>query len=288
MFGRAATAIALTVAAVVGPGPFGASVSGAASLEYVALGDSYTAAPLVPPNAPGPAVCARSGGNYPHLLAARFGWSLTDVSCAGAKTADLTTARAADIPPQVAALSPLSGVVTVGIGGNDHNLFASVVAGCGSRAPLALLGSTTPCRDAYATTFAHDIAADAAVVRAGLRAIHRAAPNAAVLVVGYPSLLPRDTLGRAGCPLGGVLFTPGDMDFLDHVEQSLNAMLAAAARATGSTFVDTYTPSLGHDMCRLPGIRWIEPLFPLSPAAPAHPNAAGEAATARAVARHLQ
>jgi hypothetical protein len=64
-------------------------------------------------------------------------------------------------------------------------------------------------------------------------------------------------------------------------------MLAAAAAAAGSpsvSFVDTYTPSLGHDMCRLPGIRWIEPLLPLAPAAPAHPNAAGEAATARAVA----
>jgi GDSL-like Lipase/Acylhydrolase family len=285
MFGPVAVGIAFLAAAIGAPGSIAAPAAG---LEYVSLGDSYTAAPLVPPHAPGPAECARSGGNYPHLLAAQFGWSLTDVSCAGATTADLSAARAADIPPQIAALTARTRVATVGIGGNDHSLFGSVVAGCGSRAPLVLLGSTTPCRDAYAKTFAAEIAADAPVIRAALTAVHRAAPHADVLVVGYPSLLPRDAVGRAGCLLGGVPFTPGDMDFLDGVERSLNAMLARSAKATGSDFVDTYTPSLGHDMCRLPGIRWIEPLFPLSPAAPAHPNAAGEAATARAVARHLR
>jgi lysophospholipase L1-like esterase len=284
---RQAAAFALSLAALVGSAPFAASAVPAQDRPYVSLGDSYTAAPLVPPQAPGPPECARSGGNYPHLLAAQFGFPLIDVSCAGATTADLTAARAADVPAQTAALTARTKLVTVGIGGNDHNLFASVIAGCGSRAPLLLIGSTAPCRDAYAARFAADIAADAAVVRAALQAIHRAAPNADVLVVGYPSLLPRDAVGRAGCLLGGIPFTWGDMDFLDGVEQSLNAMLATAAGATGSGFVDTYTPSLGHDMCRLPGIRWIEPLFPLAPAAPVHPNAAGEAATARAIGSHL-
>jgi lysophospholipase L1-like esterase len=277
-------AFAIGVAAVLGPGPSVASAAPDAEREYVALGDSYTAAPLVPPRAPGPAQCARSGGNYPHLVATELDLPLTDVSCAGATTGDLTVARYSDLPAQVAALSARTRLVTVGIGGNDHNLFASVIAGCGARAPLVLIGSTAPCRDAYAARFAADIAADGPVVRAALAAVHRAAPNAGVFVVGYPSLLPRDAIGRATCLLGGVPFTWGDMDFLDGVEQSLNAMLAAAAGATGSKFVDTYTPSLGHDMCRLPGIRWIEPLLPLAPAAPAHPNAAGEAATARAVA----
>ena len=277
-------AFTIGAAAVLGPGPAVAHAAPDGAAEYVALGDSYTAAPLVPPHASGPAQCARSAGNYPHLLAGEFGFPLTDVSCAGASTHDLTVARYPDVPAQVAALSARTRLVTVGIGGNDHNLFASVVAGCGSRAPLVLIGSTAPCRDAYAARFADDIAADGPVVRAALQAVHRAAPNATVLVVGYPALLPREAVGRATCLLGGIPFTWGDMDFLDGVEQSLNAMLAAAAAATGSRFVDTYTPSLGHDMCRLPGIRWIEPLFPLAPAAPVHPNAAGEAATARAVA----
>jgi len=51
--------------------------------------------------------------------------------------------------------------------------------------------------------------------------------------------------------------------------------------------VDTYTPTIGHDMCTDPGVRWIEPLTPASPAAPAHPNALGEQAMAAAVLDRL-
>jgi hypothetical protein len=43
----------------------------------------------------------------------------------------------------------------------------------------------------------------------------------------------------------------------------------------GSTYVGLYGPSVGHDACQLPGVRWVEPLVPLSPAAPVHPNALG-------------
>ena len=59
--------------------------------RYVALGDSYTAAPLVPPTDTSN-VCLRSGANYPALVAeAMPGTTLTDVSCSGATTANTTT-----------------------------------------------------------------------------------------------------------------------------------------------------------------------------------------------------
>jgi lysophospholipase L1-like esterase len=124
-------------------------------------------------------------------------------------------------------------------------------------------------------------------LRAALRGVRHRAPKARVLLVGYPNIMPTDTLGRAGCLIAGVPFTPGDLDYVDGIERALNAMLARAAKAEGVRFVDTYTPSVGHDMCRLPGTRWVEPLLPLSPAAQFHPNAAGEAATAADVARAL-
>jgi lysophospholipase L1-like esterase len=209
------------------------------------------------------------------------------VSCAGATSRDLSRARSTDIPAQLAALSTATTLVTVGIGGNDHNLFTSVIVGCGSFAPLGFVTRAAPCRNAFADKFARDIAADAPTIRADLREIHRAAPNARVLLVGYPSLFPRDPVAQATCVLGGLPFSAPDIDFLDSVERSLNAMLASAASATRTIFVDTYEPSLGHDMCRLPTMRWIEPMFVVSPAAPVHPNGAGQAATARAVARHL-
>src|SRR5262245_19236412 len=94
MFGPVLTALAVGLAAVLGPGPAGVRDVPAEAGEYVSLGDSYTAAPLVPPQAPGPVQCARSAANYPHRLAEQFGFTLIDVSCAGATTADLTAARA--------------------------------------------------------------------------------------------------------------------------------------------------------------------------------------------------
>jgi hypothetical protein len=53
-------------------------------------------------------------------------------------------------------------------------------------------------------------------------------------------------------------------------------MLADAADEGGAEFVDTYHSSIGHDVCKLPGTKWVEGLIPTSPAAPVHPNALGE------------
>jgi lysophospholipase L1-like esterase len=260
----------------------------AAPGRYVALGDSYTSAPLVPPVAPGsPAQCGQSAANYPHVLAAALRVALTDVSCGGANVGNFSKAQWDDQGPQFDALTTDTTLVTIGIGGNDNNLFASVVAGCGATVPLLLTGSLSPCQDKFGDKFANDIAGDEGNLRAALREVRHRAPGARVLLVGYPNILPKDALGRAGCLIAGVPFTPGDMDYVDGIEQALNAMLARAAKAEGVQFVDTYTPSVGHDMCRLPGTRWIEPLIPLSPAAQFHPNAAGEAATAADLARAL-
>lgn len=68
---------------------------------------------------------------------------------------------------------------------------------------------------------------------------------------------------------------PDDVPYLRDKEKELNAMLATQAAAAGATYVDVYAPSIGHDACQLPGVRWVEPLVPLSPAAPVHPNALG-------------
>lgn len=64
-------------------------------------------------------------------------------------------------------------------------------------------------------------------------------------------------------------------------------MLDLVAEWNRVTYVDTYGPTRGHDMCKAPADRWIEPLQPASPAAPAHPNAKGEEAMARAVLERL-
>jgi hypothetical protein len=51
--------------------------------------------------------------------------------------------------------------------------------------------------------------------------------------------------------------------------------------------VDTYRPSVGHDVCQPPGTKWVEGVLPTAPAFSVHPNALGMQATARAVLGQL-
>jgi lysophospholipase L1-like esterase len=71
------------------------------------------------------------------------------------------------------------------------------------------------------------------------------------------------------------------------VEKALNAMLEGEADDAGVTYVDTYTPTIGHDICQLPGTKWVEGLVPTAPAAPVHPNAQGMKAIAATVLADL-
>jgi hypothetical protein len=51
-------------------------------------------------------------------------------------------------------------------------------------------------------------------------------------------------------------------------------MFATVAAANGATFVDTRTHSIGHDVCRPLGTRYVEGLIPVGDGvAPFHPNA---------------
>ena len=59
-------------------------------------------------------------------------------------------------------------------------------------------------------------------------------------------------------------------------------MLAQTAADNGATYVDAYTPSIGHDACQLL-TKWVEGFLPTLPTAPVHPNIFGIQATAAAV-----
>src|SRR5215475_7481089 len=76
--------------------------------SYVALGDSYTAGPLIPLQESDPLGCLRSDHNYPHLVAAALGVSdFRDPSCSGAETDDMTAPQGVTPgpnPPQLDSL----------------------------------------------------------------------------------------------------------------------------------------------------------------------------------------
>jgi lysophospholipase L1-like esterase len=259
-----------------------AAVPAPRAVNYVALGDSYASGPGIPTQVD--TACARSDQNYPSLLAAAKNWQPTDVSCGGATTAALAGSQGTK-PPQLDALDAGTDVVTLTIGGNDLG-FSDNLA---TSARLASDDPTgNPCQTFFTNTGAdrleqriQDIAPR--IVEA-LDDIRGRAPRAKVLVVGYPDLFPDDGVG---CTSSAMPLAAGDFAYLRDTEKKLNAMLASQASASGARYVDTYTPTVGHDMCKPAGERWIEPLAPVAPAAPAHPNAQGQQVMATAVQHAL-
>ncbi|MFE7243546.1 SGNH/GDSL hydrolase family protein [Streptomyces sp. NPDC057580] len=282
--GRALTVGAALLSAGAALAPAGTAAASTATesrhtVDYVALGDSYASAPLVPTQVD--TTCLRSDQNYASLVARSKAATLTDVTCSGATTADMTVPQTDGVPAQLDALGRGTDLVTVTIGGNDIG-FSTVLGTC-----VQLMSGNpggTPCRTHYSGTGTDRITD--AITETGpkvaqvLRGIHRRAPHARVVVVGYPDLFPDDGVG---CTSRSVPLAAGDFAWLRDKEKELNAMLARQARYSGARYVNTYTATVGHDLCKPTGERWIETFAPETPAAPVHPNAAGESAMATAV-----
>jgi lysophospholipase L1-like esterase len=271
---RAVCVVAAVVLMLAGL-PRTASATPVSAWRYVALGDSYASGPGIPVQRVDQVGCQRSTRNYPARLAAALGISdYTDVSCGGARTEDMTAAQPVPQgpnPPQFAALTPVTDLVTVTLGGNDINI-GDLWMSCARLGPTDPLGN--PCQR-QATVNGTDlyrqrIAIAAPKIAQVLESIRQHAPRAKVLLVGYLRVLPM----ALGCyPL--VPIARGDVPYVDGVEQQLNAMLAAQAHNHGAVFVDTYTRSQDHDACQPPTLKWVEGTTPTSPASPIHPNALG-------------
>ncbi len=244
----------------------------ARAANYVALGDSYAAGPLIP-NPVLPLGCLKSSNNYPHLAAPGIGLALRDASCSGARTDHMTNPQNVDPdgpnPPQFNSLNAETTVVSLTIGGNDIG-FSEVAQSCITVNPFS-----TPCKNKYASggkdQLAERIAATAPKVAAVLAGIKSRAPAAKIYVVNYPAIFPETGFGCwPQMPIGF-----GDVPYLRSTQQNLNAMLATQAAAAGATLVNWYGASIGHDACKGSSTRWVEPLLPGELASPIHPNKAG-------------
>jgi hypothetical protein len=278
-FGRAI--VVPLVATLVVLGAPGAVEAGTPPQSYVALGDSYTAGPLIPLQETDPLGCLRSDRNYPHLVATALGVpEFRDPSCSGAETDDMTQPQGVSPgpnPPQFDRLDAGTQLVTLGIGGNDIG-FSEIIENCGSLTPTG-----HPCQDHYVVNGRDElrerIAMTAPKVAAVLDGIRQRSPLARVLVVGYLAILPES---GPGC-WPQMPIAPDDVPYLRGIQKELNAMLEQQAVANGAEYVDAYAASVGHDACQLPVVRWVEPVVPASPAAPVHPNLFGMQGYAAAV-----
>ncbi len=252
--------------------------------DYVSLGDSYTAsagfaANGLPTTQFVPAGCAQSTSDYPHQVAnllhvAHF----TDASCAGATTKDFTATQdtsAGDNAPQFNRLTKKTDLVTMGIGGNDVGL-VSLAESC-----IVDSLQNTSCRAANTVAgkdqVAEKIRATRAVIVNAIAGVRARAPHARIAVVNYLDAVPND--GRACYPYFPM--TQENVSWFTQKFKDMNTMLASAANAEHATLVDTYAPTIGHDVCQSPTVRYVESsggpsLNPVgSIAAPLHPNQAG-------------
>lgn len=251
--------------------------------SYVALGDSYTAGPLIPTTdlAEG---CLRSDGNYPSLVASALDLRLTDVSCSGATTADLSgrqqTVPDTRVPAQLDAVDADTDLVTLGIGGNDGGLFSSLVRSCLDLARQDRQGS--PCADSdLGAEMVGQLETTGDNVVAAIEAVREKAPEATVVLVGYLRIAP----ATGACPKR-LPFATGDVTFGDEVIRRLNGELRDAADETGVRYVDMYAASEGHDVC---GTKpWVNGATTVAGVALAfHPLALGMRAVARELEPHL-
>lgn len=250
--------------------PAGASATG--GQRYVALGDSAAAGPLIPLPDLSSIGCIRSTNNYPKIVARQLGVPITDVTCSGAVTADMTNSQSTpfgSVPPQFDALGPDTTLVSVQIGGNDAGL-VGLATSCVNLLPDPF---GTSCK-ATNTAGGHDvygerIAGVAPRIAAVLDGIHQRAPNARVFAVGYTTYLPRN-----GC-YPTVPLWARDANYIQAKIDQLNQVIADAAAAHNASYVDIRNPGIGKDVCKSPLIRWTEPLIPLNVAAPLHPNLTG-------------
>ena len=239
--------------------------------QYVALGDSYAAAPGVPETSDAGG-CFRSSENYAQQVARATGLTVTDVTCSGATTDSV-------LSDQVPSLTPETELVTLGVGGNDFNLFTELIGGC-----LELPNSdpaAPPCSESIRAAVDGTVPRIAEGVSGLLDAVTAAAPQARVVVVGYPDLLP----ATGTCP-DRIPLAAEDYSQVNELTRGLSGVLRAEAERRGLDFVDLQRPSRGHDICS--DTPWVSGLTVTSDGPiPFHPFPAEQRAVARRVVAFL-
>ncbi|MEU6132493.1 SGNH/GDSL hydrolase family protein [Saccharopolyspora sp. NPDC047091] len=262
--------------APVSAAPVSAAPVSAAPIDYVALGDSAAAGPLIPGPDPNLA-CLRSTRNYPRVVAEELGAELTDATCSGAEIEDFTGRQHGFLPPQFDALNPGTDLVTLTIGGNDVGLVGAAVS-CLNAFPEPIGRSCAAKFTAEGDELAARIDGISGDLDAALDGIAARAPRAKVVVAGYGTYV-----RPGGCypkePIWG-----RDADYIQSNVDKLSDLLRERAAAHGAEFVDIGAVSEGHDVCAAPQEKYLEGVLPTSVAAPLHPNARGMAAFGHAIA----
>ena len=284
--GRLVVASLVGVLAVACAGPSTSShgdTGPAKRLNYVAVGDSFAAAPGVPDPAP-PAGCRKSTNGYPSILARQLNaTSFVNVTCSGATTEDITgrvqQTKDGPVARQIDAVNASADLITVTIDANDVGL-PSDAEGCEVKS-----ADPPPCTDEFVVgnvdRISQLIAAQLPVWGELIDQLRVTAPHARIVVVGYGTFV-----RPGGCfPAQPVL--PRDADYLQPKLNELDDLQQQLAAKKAIDYFDTRLISQGHDICAAPSDRYIEGFVTAGPAVRLHPNDFGVAAMGNALAGYL-
>ncbi|WP_377267644.1 GDSL-type esterase/lipase family protein [Peterkaempfera sp. SMS 1(5)a] len=275
-------------------------------VNYVALGDSYSAGDGLTPYQYGSNIAYNNGASdycnrsateayseeldWPGLSgtiaansAAGGPANFAFLACSGAQTVDMTPSAVDPNNPwntdwgstaannadygelsEVEAagyLDPDTTLVTLTIGGNDAR-FSDVVSSCfetldhDCTGPDYYLTHNSKVDPEPLSTYEPEVInAEQSHLKAVYEAVHRQAPNARILVLGYPHMLPTD-LTVPECVLLADPIIYNSVDWLNQMSDALNSAIDNAVHATAAdnpglriSFVDVRPTFTGHEVC---------------------------------------
>ncbi|MCF3964460.1 SGNH/GDSL hydrolase family protein [Streptomyces fuscigenes] len=245
----AATGLALSLT-----GAASAHAAPAAGTDYVALGDSYSSGVGSGDYDSASGSCKRSPHAYPALWAAAHApSSFTSTACSGARTGDVESG-------QLAPLNSGTDLVSISIGGNDAG-FSDVMTTC-------VLKSEATCLSAIATANGYIDNTLPGALDTVYNDIHAKAPQARVVVVGYPRFYELN----GSCVVG---LSEAERSAINNAADHLDSVTAKRAADHGFGFADVRQAFTGHEICSS-GTAWLHSVNLLNLTESYHPTAAGQ------------
>ncbi|MEU4241245.1 SGNH/GDSL hydrolase family protein [Actinoplanes sp. NPDC026619] len=228
-----------------------APAAAASTIDYVALGDSYSSGV----GAPGQTgSCSRSPNGYPgQWVAKNAPKSFTDLTCGGAVTGDVLSTQAPAIPSG-------ADLISITIGGNDAG-FAPTVLTCQFSSDATCAATVEDAIDDITTTLPAKLDSTYAAIKAK-------APGAKVVVLGYPLLF--DT-ASSSCGIAGMSLAKRRV--LNEGATTLDDLIAQRVQAAGLTWSDVRDEFAGHGICA--SSAWLNGLTVIPAQNSFHPTKTG-------------
>jgi lysophospholipase L1-like esterase len=229
--------------------------------NYVAQGDSYASGTGTREYYD--STCLRSDHSYAKQLAADEGMNLSHVACSGARIPDVRA-------NQLDALSELTDIVTISIGGNDAG-FSSVITQCAKPWPWTCTADIDNARSFISNTLPGQL--DGLYTDIATRA-----PNARVMVIGYPRLFNGEQCNFFA------RISAAEQTALNGVADLLATKISEVATAHGFDYVDPRDAFNSHRVCD--DVEWLNGLSdPIVESY--HPNRLGHDAFTRLISSQL-